>query len=44
MALTTNLKVSKLLSEMIEKLAKNKRKSVEDYLFDLIREKYEKLK
>ena len=42
MAQTVNLKVSKVLSDMIEELAKKNRKSVEDYLSEIIREKYKK--
>jgi predicted HicB family RNase H-like nuclease len=43
MAQTVNLKISKVLSEMIEELAKKNRKNVEDYLSEVIKEKYKKL-
>lgn len=42
MAQTVNLKISKILSDMIEELAKKNRKNVEDYLSDLVKEKYKK--
>jgi hypothetical protein len=42
MAQTVNLKVSKVLSDMIEELAKKNRKSVEDYLSEIVRERYKK--
>ncbi len=43
MAQTTNLKVSKILADMIEELAKKNRKNVEDYLSEIIKERYKKM-
>jgi hypothetical protein len=43
MAQTSTLKISKILSDMIEELAKKNRKSVEDYLSEVVKEKYKKI-
>lgn len=44
MAQTVNLRISKVLSDMINELAKKKRKTEEEYLSEIIREKYKELK
>ena len=44
MAQTVNLRISKVLSDMIGELAKKKRKTEEEYLSEIIREKYKELK
>lgn len=43
MAQISNLKISKVLMDMIEELAKKNRKKTEDYLSEIIREKYKDL-
>jgi hypothetical protein len=37
-----SLKIPKILNDMIKELAKKNRKSVEDYLSDLIKREYKK--
>ena len=43
MAQISTLKISKILADMIEELAKKNRKSVEDYLSDIIKDRYKKM-